>query len=135
MQFQVPQFTEYETKFVGPLTLKQFFAFGIAAGAVFILYFILPFQIFLTISIGIVILTTLLVFWKINGQPLLITVKNFLTFSASSKLYLWKRKRTFIAFKPLGKETAPIETEEELPLKIAEKSKLKKLRSHIETGL
>ncbi|KPJ56470.1 hypothetical protein AMJ49_04805 [Parcubacteria bacterium DG_74_2] len=135
MQFQLPQFIEYETKIVGPLTFKQFMFFGIAGAFLFVLYFMLPLSNFLAIAIFIGGGTFVLVFGKTNGRPLLIVLKNFLTFTASNKLYLWKRKKTFVSFKPReGKRSLIPETEkkQELPLKIAEKSRLKKIRSRLE---
>ena len=140
MQFQVPQFIEYETKIVGPLTFKQFTFLGIAGAFLIVLYFsnILSLSKFLAVAIIIGGATFFLVFWKINGRPLLTVFKNFLTFTGSNKLYLWKRKETFTSFKPLRqKETKGLKTEgkeDELPLKIAGKSQLKKTRNQLETS-
>ena len=41
MQFQVPQFTEVETKLIGPLTLKQFLWLAGGAAIFYILSFML----------------------------------------------------------------------------------------------
>jgi hypothetical protein len=41
MQFQVPQFTDRETKLVGPLTLKQFLWIALGGVFVYILSFML----------------------------------------------------------------------------------------------
>ncbi len=137
MQFQVPQFIEYEAKIVGPLTFKQFMFFAIAGAFLFVLYFMVPLSMFLIIAVLVGGGTFFLVFWKVNGRPLLTVLKNYLIFTASNKLYLWKKKKTFISFKSLSyKEPNGLGKKEkqELPLKIAEKSRLKKIRSRLEIG-
>ncbi|MCK4781857.1 PrgI family protein [Candidatus Parcubacteria bacterium] len=138
MQFQVPQFIEYETKIIGPLTLKQFMFLAITCAFLLAVYFLelLSLSKFLILAIIIGGATFFLVFWKVDGRPMLTVFKNLLLFTGSNKLYLWKRKKTFASFKPLErKKTENLKTEkekDELPLKIAGTSQLKKIRKQLE---
>jgi len=135
MEFTVPQFIEREPKIVGPLTFKQFLYIGIAGGICFFLRFFigkknLPLFIFLSILImgGAVALA----FLKIKGYPLLTYIKNFFIFTTTSKFFVWKRK----ILPPRVKKVEKIEKkeiEEELPLKIRERSQLQKLMTRVET--
>lgn len=134
MRFTVPQFIEHEAKIVGPLTFKQFIFFGLAGGVGFVLYFILPFNIFLVVCIVLGIGAMALAFLKIGGRGLPTIVSNFLKYNLSPKIYVWRKKEQ-APIKVFKKEGVKKEKEEEdkLPLKIAEKSRLKKLRTQIET--
>jgi len=70
-------------------------------------------------------------FLKIGGRPLPTIIGNFLKYSITPKIYIWGKKETPI--KVIRKEKKKEEKEEELPLKIAENSQLKKLKTQIET--
>lgn len=132
MRFTVPKFIEHEAKIVGPLTFKQFIFIGIAGAICFALYFTVPFSIFLIASLVLGGGAIALAFLKIGGRSLPIIFGNFLKFSVSPRMYIWKK--TGAPIKVFRKEKIKKEeVEEELPLKIAEKSQLKKLRTQIET--
>lgn len=132
MRFTVPKFIEHEAKIVGPLTFKQFIFIGVAGAIGFILYFALPFSIFLIASLILGGGAMALAFLKIGGRSLPTILGNFLKFSISPKMFIWRKIEAPIkVFKK--KEVKKKEVEEELPLKIAEKSQLKKLRTQIET--
>lgn len=129
----MPQFIEEEAKIIGPLVFKQIIYLGIAAVVCFILYFSVPFFVFL---FGCVILMgggMALAFLKIGGKSLPSILTNLLKFSLTSKIYIWKKSEQ-PAVKIYKKKIEPPKlSEEELPLKIAEKSRLKKLQTEIET--
>jgi hypothetical protein len=132
MRFTLPQFIEHEPKIVGPLTFKQFVYIGVAGGICFILYFIAPFSIFLIASLILGLGAIALAFLKIGGRSLPAILGNFLKFSLSPKIFIWRKiEAPITVFKKekIKKE----EVEEELPLKIAERSQLKKIRTKIET--
>ncbi|OIO46631.1 MAG: hypothetical protein AUJ31_01265 [Parcubacteria group bacterium CG1_02_39_15] len=132
MRFTVPQFIEHEAKIVGPLTFKQFMFIAVAGAVCFVLYFTVPFSVFLSGCLIAGGISVAFAFLKIGGRSLPIIFGNFLKFSVSPKIFLWRKKETPIqVFK---KEAAVKEDEnkDELPLKIAEKSQLKKLRTQIE---
>lgn len=132
MRFTVPKFIEHEAKIVGPLTFRQFIFIGMAGGICFILYFTVSFSIFLTAVLVLEGGAIALAFLKIGGRSLPTILGNFLKFSVSPKMYIWKK--TEASIKVFKKEEIKKEgVEDELPLKIAEKSQLKKLRTQIET--
>ncbi|MFC1663529.1 hypothetical protein ACFL0A_00120 [Patescibacteria group bacterium] len=132
MPFVVPKFIEMEPKIVGPLTFKQFVYVGAAGAICFILYYSVPFYIFL---LGCVVFeggAMALSFLKIGGQPLPVVLKNFLMFSAGPKVYIWRKKvlpPKIIKEKPKSKE----KIKEEPVLKVIEKGRLQKLSTQIET--
>jgi len=135
MRFTVPQFIEYEAKIVGPLTFRQFVFVGIAGAICFVLYFSLGktnFLLFLLLSAILLGVAGALAFLKIGGRGLPTILTNFLRFSLGSKVYIWKKKEAPVTVFKRG-EIKKERKEEELPLKIAEASQLKKIRTQIET--
>ena len=133
MRFTVPQFIEHEAKIVGPLTFKQFIFFLIAGAICFILHFIAPFSIFLTACIVLGGGAVVLAFLRIGGRPVPTILGNFLKFSVSPKMFIWRKTEAPIMIFKKEKIKEKEEAKAELPLKIAEKSQLKKLRTQIET--
>lgn len=135
MHFPVPQFIEYETKLVGPLTVKQALFIIIPGGVCFLLYLAFArtnFLLFLFPSILIMGAGISLAFVRIAGKALPEVLVNFFRFNISPKVYLWtKKERPIMIFELKKKEVKKIE--EELPLKIAEGSRLRKVRTQIET--
>ena len=132
MRFTVPQFIEMEAKIVGPLTFRQFIFIGIAGAICFVLYFTFPFSLFLLATIVLGSGAVAFAFLKIGGRGLPTILGNFLKFSLAPKIYLWGKKE--VPTEVFKKEVVKAEEKkEELPLKIAEKSQLKKLRTQIET--
>ena len=134
MRFSVPQFIDYEPKIVGPLTFKQFVYVGLAGAACFVLYFSLPFTTFLIATIFIMGGAFFLAFVTIGGRSLPTILANFLKYSLAPKMYIWRKKEEVVGvIKSPSVAKAMEGKEEELPLKIAEKSQLKKLHTKIET--
>ena len=131
MRFTLPQFIEHEAKIIGPLTFRQFIFIGMAGGICFILFFTVPFSIFLIACLILGGGAMALAFLKIGGRSLPTILGNFLKFSVSPKIFIWRKVEA--PMKVFKKERVKKEeVEEELPLKIAEKSQLKKLRTQIE---
>jgi hypothetical protein len=132
MRFTLPQFIEHEAKIIGPLTFRQFIFIGAAGGICFILFFTVPFSIFLIACLILGGGAMALAFLKIGGRSLPTILGNFLKFSISPKIFIWRKVEAPI--KVFKKEKIKKEeAEEELPLKIAERSQLKKIRTKIET--
>lgn len=135
MRFTVPKFIEHEAKIVGPLTFKQFLFIGNAAAICVFLYFNVPFPVFIFYCFVLGGGALALAFLKIGGRSLPTVTSHFLKFNLAPKLYIWKKgKGPMVLLKK--KITKPKTTEkkiEELPLKIADGSQLKKLKTHIET--
>ncbi|MFH1509576.1 MAG: PrgI family protein [Candidatus Nealsonbacteria bacterium] len=133
MRFIVPQFIEHEAKVVGPLTFTQFIYVGLAGGACFIIYFILPLPIFIAACVVLIGGALALSFLKINGRSLPSVLTSFLSFNLMPKMYIWKKKDVpVVRAQKIVKKSQ--EQEEELPLKIAEGSQLKKIKTHIENN-
>jgi hypothetical protein len=135
MEFPVPQFIEMETKIVGPLTWRQFLFIGGAGVLIFFLYFIIK-HIFLFIAIAIVLAALAISFalLKIGGRPLPNVLLHFLTYTISSKIYIWKKEKILSTFVYKKEKIKPEKkkTEEGLPLRVAEKSRLQDLSTQVE---
>jgi len=136
MRFTVPQFIEYESKIVGPLTFKQFLFVGSAFVICFIVKFAFPtisFLNFILICLVVGGLGVALAFLKINGKSLPAILVDFLNFNISTKKYLWQKKDTPII---MVKETRPgkKETADEPLLRIVKKSRIKNLYNRLETS-
>jgi len=138
MEFQVPQFIEHKPKVVGPFTFGQFIYIGAAGGICFFLWFSLGktnFFLFVFISVILFLTAGILAFGKMGGRSLPLMIGNFLKFSLMPKRYLWKTKE--MPPKIIMRKAEPKKEEkiEEIPLKIGEKSQLKKLSIKIETRM
>ena len=131
MEFTVPQFIEYEAKVIGPFTFKQFIVVGGAGIVCFVLYLKVHFLIFLPLAVIIGGGALALTFLKLGGRTPLVVLKNFMFYSVSPKMYLWKRK---IITPKIVKKEEKKEIEEEPALKVVKKSKLKELATKVETG-
>lgn len=136
MRFILPQFIEYEAKIIGFLTFNQFLYMAMAGGVCFLLYFILPFSFFIIVAIVILIGTASLAFLKIDGRPVPMVLGNMLKFSLFPKIYIWKKKEisTVATTIKMVKSQSIKDKDEELPLKIAENSRLKKIKTNIESN-
>ena len=137
MRFIVPQFIEHEAKIVGPLTFKQFIYVASGAAVCFFVYQIASFYVFLSSCVVFGGGGLALAFLQINGRDLPTVLANLFKFNLGPKMYIWKKRE--VPIRVLKKEPIPTiskkdEEKEELPLKIAEKSQLKKLRTTIETA-
>jgi len=134
MPFQLPQFIEREPKVIGPFTFRQFIPIGIAGVVLFFIYFSAPgwFAPLCVILGGIAVAFS---FVKIQGQDLATVIKNFFFFSASPKLYLWKKKDIMPRLIKEKRGPAPAEKPEEKSptLKITERGHLQKLSTEVET--
>lgn len=133
MEFIVPQFIEREPKIAGPFTFKQLIFIGASAGLSILLYFsIKSLLIFLPIAFLLNGAAFLLAFFKINGSPVWIVIKNFFIFLGQPRIYLWRKKTVPPKF--LKKEKVPVKEKikKESTLKITERSHLGKLRNLLE---
>ena len=132
-QFVVPKFIEHELTIVGPFTFKQFIYIGVAGAIAFVLYFSAPFLVFLIASIVLGGVSLALAFVKVGGRSLPEIMKNFLMFSSTPKIYLWKKGPSpMLIKKKVLKEKKKTEEKTTTP-KIAGESQLNKLSTKIET--
>lgn len=133
MEFTVPQFIERKPKIVGPLTFKQFVFIGTAAGICLFLYFTVPLYIFIIATVFLLGTAFALAFLKIGKITLPVFLKNLFSFLWRPKVYLWKKKTVppkIIKKRKIIKEEG---IKEKPSPKIAERSRLKDLFSHLET--
>ncbi len=91
MRFEVPQFIEIEDKIFGPFTWKQFVYLLGGAGALFMLFVLLPFFIFIILAIPIAGLSASLAFYRVNNRPFITILESFVRYLVGSRLYLWKK--------------------------------------------
>lgn len=134
MEFTVPQFIEKEAKIVGPFTFKQFVFIGTAGGTCIILFFILPFSVFIIATIILLGGAFALALLKIKKTSLPVFIKNFFIFIFKPKIYLWKKKTgptKFLRKEKVKEKKEEIEKKSEL--KVTKGSRLDELFTHIET--
>lgn len=92
MQYQVPQFIEFEDKIFGPLTLKQFIYIAGGLAISFLIYKILPFFFAIILIAPVLAFCFALAFYKPDGhRPFIFMVEQALRYYSGSKLYIWKR--------------------------------------------
>lgn len=92
-QYQVPQFVDVEDKIFGPFTAKQFIMFVVAflvIGALWVSP--LPPQAVIILAVPILIFTTLLAFYKVNGRSFVWYLYAIAHFLFTGKKFLWERK-------------------------------------------
>lgn len=101
MNFQVPQFIEVEDKIFGPLTFKQFIYLAGGAGAIFIIYTLLPLWLGVWIMIPVALLALALAFYKINNRSFIYVLEASFRYFLGTKLYLWQKKSGEIQATPI----------------------------------
>jgi carbon starvation protein CstA len=91
MKYQVPQFIEFESKIIGPLTFKQFIYILGGVGGTYIIYKI--FGIFPGVLLMIILwaLAGSLAFVKINNKSFIDVLAAAFAYFTKSKLYIWKK--------------------------------------------
>ncbi len=91
MRYQVPQFIEFESKIIGPLTFKQFIYILGGVGGTYIINKI--FGIFPGIILMIILwaLAGSLAFVRINNKSFVDVLAAGFSYVTKSKLYIWKK--------------------------------------------
>ena len=132
--YRVPLFIKREAKIVWFLTFKQFIFVAVAAALCFFLYFTIAktsFLLFILLSIILMVTGFAFAFLKIGGISLPTVLQDFFSFLISSKKYLWKKKRVM---PKIVKKKEPEEIVEEVPpLRVVERSRLRRLSIEVET--
>lgn len=114
MQFKVPQFIDVEDKLFGPFTFRQFVYLAGGAGAIFVIYKLLPLWIGIFLIIPVGILAGLLTFYKINNKPFIYYLQAAMNYAISNKLYVWKQR--LVKPKDVKKEEEEITPTSVLPV-------------------
>lgn len=92
MRFEVPQFIEVEDKIFGPFTWRQFLYLGGGVGMAVVLFFTVPFVIFVIFGIPLAALAGALAFFPVNNRPFSYFLESVFTYITSKRLYLWRQK-------------------------------------------
>ncbi|MEK7080477.1 MAG: PrgI family protein [Patescibacteria group bacterium] len=129
-QYPIPQFIEQEGKIAFFISFRQFF-YLVGAGVIcFMLYFVLPFFLFIMASLIIGSAATVLAFVSVNGVPILNILMNSIGFAAGAKDYTWKKKESPYPFKSIKR--AQIKKIDEGPVLKAQTSQLRKTHTDVE---
>ena len=129
-QYPIPQFIEQEGKIAFFISFRQFF-YLVGAGVVcFILYYALPFFLFIMASFLIGAVAVVLAFVQINGVPIINMILASIGFMTGGKNYTWKKKESLYPFKPIKR--AQIKKIEQGPVLKIQQSQLKKTKIEVE---
>jgi len=129
-QYPVPQFIEQEGKIAFFLSFRQFF-YLVGAGAIcFMLYYVLPFFLFVIVAGAIILAAVALSFVTVNGVPLLTLLLGAIGFATGGKDYTWKKKESPYPFKTIKR--AAIKKIDQGPVLKAQESQLRKTRTAVE---
>ncbi len=96
MRFEVPQFIEIEDKIFGPLTWRQFLYLGGGVGMAVVMFFTLPFILFVILGIPLAILAGALSFYPVNNRPFSFFLEAIVNYVVGQRLYLWRQKAEII---------------------------------------
>lgn len=113
MRFEVPQFIEIEDKIFGPFTWKQFVYLAGGVGLAGVIFFTLPFFLFVLIGAPLGGLAVLLAFYPVNNRPFSNFLESIVYFYNNSRVYHW-RKRSSIVYR--DKTDVPQPSQTHIPL-------------------
>jgi len=130
-QYPIPQFIEQEGKIAFFISFRQFFYLCGGGVICFILYYVLPFGIFVVLSLIIMGGAGALGFLQINGMPLTNILLSSVGFLAGTKNFTWQKKESAFPFKAIKR--IQIRKIEEGPVLKAQTSMLKKIHTQVET--
>jgi hypothetical protein len=91
MRFQVPQFVDIEDRIIGPLTLKQFAFYMIAAMIIAIFYVLVDITLLVILSLPVLGVAMLFAHARFYGQSFSKVLINGINYFLGAKLYLWRR--------------------------------------------
>lgn len=131
-KFIVPQFIDVESRILGPVTIRQFGTAAIGLVFLFAAYKLADFTLFLVLAAVIVIVTIVIGFVKINGQPFHIFVLNFVLTLKRPMLRVWKKVEPVAESRRKGKNKK--EEKVFIPHKQITQAKLAELALIIDTG-
>ena len=92
MQFIVPKFIEMEDKVIGPLTWRQFLYVAGAGIILIFLWYNLKLFYFIISAIIVGFVAFLFAFYKPQGRPFSVHLKNAINYLLQPKLYIWKKR-------------------------------------------
>lgn len=92
MRFEVPQFIEVEDKIFGPFTWRQFLYLGGGVGMAVVLFFTVPFFLFVLFGLPLALLAGALAFFPVNSRPFSYFLEAVFNYLTTKRLYLWRQK-------------------------------------------
>lgn len=130
-QYPIPQFIEQEGKIAFFISFRQFF-YLIGAGVLcFMLYYLVPFFLFVILTFIIFVGSAILAFGKINGMPILDIILSSFGFLTGSKNFVWQKKESPYPYKTIKR--VEIRKIKDGPVLRTQDSKLRKMHTQIET--
>jgi PrgI family protein len=96
MRFEVPQFIEIEDKIFGPLTWRQFLYLGGGVGMAVVMFFTLPFLLFVILGLPLALLAAALSFYPVNNRPFSFFLEAIVNYVVGQRLYLWRQKADIV---------------------------------------
>lgn len=91
MRFQVPQYIDVKDKIIGPLTLKQFVFYLMAALVLIPIYVLADLALFVTLAIPLAGITVLFIHGRFAGQTAGELLMHGFSFYTGTRLYIWQR--------------------------------------------
>ena len=130
-QFTVPQFIDVENKIIGPITVRQFMIFLVAAIIIGLSYRLFDFSLFLTVAIIVGVIAVAFAFVKINAQPFHLFVLSLIQTIRRPNLRVWNNRLSVFKEEPASAPLAPAAPP--APQKIYHKSRLAELSLIVDT--
>ncbi len=91
MRYQVPQFIDIQDRIIGPLTLKQFLYYVVAALLLLPVYLLSDLGLFLSFAIPVLGITALFAHVHWRGQTFASLLLHGLHYFTGERLYIWRR--------------------------------------------
>ena len=91
MRYQVPQFIEFESKLIGPLSFRQFAYLLGGAGGSYLIYVVLGIIPGILLIIPLLATSGALAFVKVNGRTFVDLMASAFSYVFGRKLYIWKK--------------------------------------------
>lgn len=107
MRFEVPQFIEIEDKIFGPFTWKQFVYLAGGVGLAAVIFFTMPFVVFVLIGVPLGGLAALLAFYPVNNRPFSIFLESMVYFYKNNRVYHWRKKAAVVYKQRVHEDVLP----------------------------
>ncbi len=91
MRYQVPQFIEFESKVIGPFSIRQFSYMLGGIGGTYLLYRFMGLFPGIIFIVPLVILSFCLAFVTWNGRKFIDVAASAFSYVFGNKLYIWKK--------------------------------------------
>ncbi|OGM00124.1 hypothetical protein A2480_03605 [Candidatus Uhrbacteria bacterium RIFOXYC2_FULL_47_19] len=134
MRFTVPQFIDVEDKIFGPLTTRQFLIMLVVAGALFIVFKLADFALFVFLAVVMIVFGGVLAFLRVNGQPFHYFLLNLIQTFSKPRLRIWDKTLTDSELKEIVTAPPPAPPPKRLIKERVSTTKLSELTLVVNTG-